>query len=156
MFSITLQRCVSVRTTRLVRCLDGIGYIAVFSNFLDYRRQFVLRRQLKLGYNFVFVPLAAQLPVNRCHFTCLCNPFIYSPFLHKYAQFSFRPFFFKYSEDGGSKLLRIRLNCIPVYATSYPWQLECSSPLTEPQISHINMTVVEESSALHFLKRWTR
>jgi hypothetical protein len=51
MFSIALQRCVSIRTTRSVRCLDGIGYIAVFSNFLGYRRQFVLRRHLKLGYN---------------------------------------------------------------------------------------------------------
>jgi len=32
MFAIALQLCISIRTVRSVRCLDGIGYIAVFSN----------------------------------------------------------------------------------------------------------------------------
>ena len=153
-FSIALQHCVSIRTTRSVRCLHGIGYIAVFSHFLGYRRQFVLIRQLKLGYNFMLVPLAAPLPVCRYYFTYLNNLFIYSISV---PTFLFGPFFLKYSEDGGSKLLRILLNCIPVYATSYPWQIEYSTPLRETQISHINMTVVvEESSAVHFPKRYTR
>ena len=56
MFSFALQRCLSIRTTRTVRCLDGIEYVAVFSNFRGYRYQIMLREQFKLGDKFLLVP----------------------------------------------------------------------------------------------------